>query len=56
LKTIFRLSSFALLIVGVSALTYAQTQPTPEINPGTGMNALALLAGAALVVRARLKR
>jgi len=42
--------------MGVSALAFAQTQSAPEINPGTGMNALALLAGAALVVRTRLKK
>jgi hypothetical protein len=54
MKLMFRLASIALLIVGASAL--ASAAPVPEIDPGTGMNVLALLAGAALVVRASIKK
>ena len=52
-----RLASVALLVVGAAALaSAAATVPTPEIDPGAGMNVLALLAGAAIVVRARFKK
>ena len=57
MKTILRLSSLALLVMGVSALASAQVAPNaPEISPAAGMNALALLAGAALVVRTKFKK
>jgi len=43
--------------MGVSALASAQVAPNaPEISPAAGMNALALLAGAALVVRTKFKK
>jgi len=48
-----RIASMALLVVGASALASAAV---PEIDPGTGMNVLALLAGAAIVIRASLKK
>ena len=48
-----RLLSLALLLVGAAACSFAAT---PEIDPGTGANALALLAGAVLVMRGRRSR
>jgi hypothetical protein len=45
----------ALLVIGVSALASA-VPAAPEIDPGTGVNVLALLAGAAIVVRASLRK
>jgi hypothetical protein len=43
--------------MGVSASVFAgSVRSTPEIDPGTGLNVLALLAGAAIVVRASLKK
>ena len=48
-----RIASIALLVVGTSALASAAV---PEIDPGTGMNVLALLGGAAIVIRASLKK
>jgi hypothetical protein len=56
MKFILRLASIALLAVGASALASAVPSVVPEIDPGTGMNALALLAGAVLIVRAGIKK
>jgi len=55
MKLMLRLASITLLIVGASALASA-LPAAPEIDPGTGMNVLALLAGAAIVVRAGIKK
>jgi hypothetical protein len=41
-----------LLLIGASVLASAQVA-TPEIDPGSGVSALALLSGALLVLRAR---
>jgi hypothetical protein len=54
MKLTMRLASIALLVFGASALASATV--VPEIDPGTGMNVLALLAGAAIVVRASIKK
>ena len=50
-----RLASVALLVVGAAALASAVAR-VPEIDPGSGMNVLALLAGAAIVVRAGFRK
>ena len=47
LKTI----TIVLLALGVTGAAMATI--TPEIDPGTGVNALALLGGALLVIRGR---
>jgi len=44
---------FALLLIGTAGV--AGAVPVPEIDPGSGMSALALLSGALLVIRARRK-
>ena len=49
-----RVLSIGLLILGISGLAAAAA--VPEIDAGTGMNAMALLAGAVIVIRAGLKR
>ena len=52
-----RIAAVAMLLAGAAAFAMAQsTAGVPEIDPGTGMNAIALLAGAALVIRARFKK
>jgi len=56
MKLILRLASIALLIVGASALASADRSPVPEIDPGMGTNVLALLAGAAILVRGGMKK
>ncbi len=43
-----------LLLLGVSACCFAQLQ-TPEIDPSMGGSAIALVAGALLVIRSRKK-
>ena len=45
---------FALLLIGTAGIAGA-TPVAPEIDPGSGMSALALLSGALLVIRARRK-
>jgi hypothetical protein len=52
-KTISRVASVALLVLGVASLASAAV---PEIDPGSGLNALALLAGAVLVFRSSVKK
>ena len=46
-----------LLIVGFSSFALALPPvPSPEINPSSAANALAILMGAGLMVRARFKK
>ncbi len=44
------------LLFSVAGVTFAGTVGTPEIDPSTGVSALALLGGAFVVVMARRKR
>ena len=44
-----------MLIVGMSTAVMAQAA-VPEIDPGSGLSALALLSGALLVIRGTRKR
>ena len=46
------LSTLSILIVGLAAAAAAAV-PAPEINPASGVNAIALLSGALLVIRSR---
>ena len=55
MKYITSILSVGLLVLGVAGLASAAVS-VPEIDAGTGMNAVALLAGAAIVIRARLKK
>jgi hypothetical protein len=51
--------TLVLLAIGVSAVAMAQTTgapSAPEIDPGTGINAIALLGGGLLLIRSRLKK
>jgi len=47
------MAGLAMLAVGTSSVAYGVV---PEIDPASGVNALALLAGALLVVRGRRRR
>ncbi len=48
---------FALLVVGVAVVSpAAAVAPTPEIDPASGVAAIALLAGGLLVIRHRCKQ
>jgi hypothetical protein len=49
-----KLIAVVLFCVGASVLASAQS-PAPEIDPGSGANALALIAGALFVIRGRRK-
>ena len=51
-----RIVAVALLSMGASALlSAAVTLPAPEIDPTSGMNALAMLAGVVMIVRSKRK-
>jgi hypothetical protein len=49
-----KIAGLALLCVGMSSACFAAV--TPEIDPASGANALALLAGAMLMIRGRRRR
>ena len=44
------------VIAGTSVVAMAAGVTVPEINPASAVSALALLGGAVLVIRARLKK
>ena len=48
-----RIAGMALLLIGMSVAAPAPPNPGPEIDPGSGRSALALLAGAMLIIRGR---
>jgi hypothetical protein len=50
---LFSVSAVALMIVGSATFLSAAPAVTPEIDPAMGANALALVAGALLLVRGR---
>jgi hypothetical protein len=45
-----------LLLVGMAGILAADTPPVPEIDPGSAGSAIALLSGALLVLKSRLKK
>ena len=49
-----RIVTLGLLVVGFAAVAMAGI--VPEIDPGSGANALALIAGCLVVLRARRKK
>ncbi len=50
----FRILGMSLLLVGIASVASAALG-VPEIDPATGVNAIALLGGAALIIRSRRK-
>ena len=52
-----KLATIALSLIGISAIAAAATPVgAPEIDPGMGLNAIALLGGLALTIRARRRK
>jgi hypothetical protein len=49
-------SGMVCLIIGSSIAASAIILPTPEIDPGMGGSAIALLSGALIMIRGRRKR
>jgi hypothetical protein len=47
--------SLILLGIGIRAFAFGAAVPTPEIDPASAGSAIALLAGAVLVIRGRRK-
>ena len=48
-----KFAGIALLLMGFAELVMGLTPTVPEISPATGLSAVVLLAGAALVIRSR---
>ena len=48
-----RIVGMALIMAAAAVIALAQAAPGPEIDPGSATSALALLAGAALIIRGR---
>jgi hypothetical protein len=49
-------AAMALLMIGASIAALAIVPATPEIDPGMGGSAIALLSGALIMIRGRRKR
>jgi hypothetical protein len=43
------------MVLALAGTTFAAIRPVPEIDPAMGVNAVALLGGAALIIRSRRK-
>jgi hypothetical protein len=50
------ISAVALLIIGTATISMAGVSPVPEIDSTTGAAAVALIAGAVLLIRGRRKK
>lgn len=55
-ETMTRLFGISLLVIGASAVAFASSVQAPELDGGSAMSALALLAGSVVILRARFKR
>jgi hypothetical protein len=56
-NTIKAISLVALLILGTASISKAGVPiPTPEVDPTNGIAAMALVAGAVLMIRGRRKK
>jgi hypothetical protein len=51
-----KILGFVMLLLGMAGSLMARPGPAPEIDPGSGLAALALLSGGLLVLRAARKR
>jgi hypothetical protein len=51
-----RLFGISMLVIGASAVAFASAVRAPELDGGTAMSALALLAGSVVILRARFRR
>jgi hypothetical protein len=52
-NSLMKTAGMILLGIGIASLALAQTAPAPEIDPASGINAIALLSGAVLLIRGR---
>jgi hypothetical protein len=51
-----KIVGMALILIAMAVVAIAKTNDGPEIDPGSAASALALLAGAALIIRARFRK
>ena len=54
-STIMKVSGMVLVTIGVAGVCLATPAGAPEIDAATGANALALVAGALMIIRSRRK-
>lgn len=55
-KSTMKIAGMAILCLGLSVAAYGKKkQDVPEIDPTTGVEALALVSGALLIIRSRKK-
>jgi hypothetical protein len=52
-KSTMKIAGMAILCLGLGVTAYGKKKDVPEIDPKTGLEALALVAGALLVIRSR---
>jgi hypothetical protein len=55
-ETMSRLLGISMLVIGASTVAFASAVRAPELDGGTAMSALALLAGSVVILRARFRR
>jgi hypothetical protein len=55
-ETMSRLLGISMLVIGASAVAFASSVQAPELDGGTAMSGLALLAGSVVILRARFRR
>jgi hypothetical protein len=55
-ETMSRLLGISMLVIGASAVVFASAVRAPELDGGTAMSALTLLAGSVVILRARFRR
>ena len=53
--TLRKIAALILIGIGATAILSANPSSAPEIDPASGMNALAMVAGALLIIRGRKK-
>ncbi|MGA3204551.1 MAG: VPEID-CTERM sorting domain-containing protein [Bryobacteraceae bacterium] len=53
---VMKIAGMAFVAIGMSGACMAVQTITPEIDPASGANALALLTGALLMIRARRRK
>ncbi len=53
MRILFKFAGFALLAIGVALVSPAPPPSVPEISPSLGVNAVALIGGALLILRSR---
>jgi hypothetical protein len=51
-----KIAGIMILCASIAGVCFGQVQAAPEIDPASGLNAIALLTGALLMIRGRRRR